>query len=62
MRRSGPDLPSLVAGIALLAFGAVLALDAGGVVELRLEWLGPLALGALGAILLALGLSRGRGD
>ncbi len=59
MPRRTPDLPSLVAGVALLAFGAVLALDAGGVLSLRLEWLGPLAFGVLGAILLALGLSRG---
>jgi hypothetical protein len=59
MRRSRPDLPSLVAGLALLAFGAVLALHAGGVVELGFAWLGPLAFGVLGAILLALGLSRG---
>ena len=58
MRPSTPDIPSLVAGIALLAFGAVLALDAGGAIELRFDWLGPLALGVVGAILLAVGLSR----
>jgi hypothetical protein len=58
MRRRTPDIPSLVAGIALVAFGAVLALDAGGAIELRFDWLGPLAFGVVGAILLAVGLSR----
>ena len=55
---SRPHLPSLVAGIAVLALGTVLALDAGGVLELSFAALGPLACGALGAILLANGLSR----
>ena len=58
MPRRTPDIPSLVAGLALLVFGAVLALDAGGAIDLRFDWLGPLALGVVGAILLAVGLSR----
>ena len=53
-----PDAPSLVAGLCLVAFGIVLALDAAGTFSLRFEVLGPLAFGVLGAILLALGLSR----
>ena len=59
MRRS-PDVPSLVAGLAIVAFGGVLLADATGAVELRFEWLAPVALGAVGAILLALGLDRDR--
>ena len=59
MRRS-PDVVSLVAGLVLLAFGGVLLADATGAVALRFEWLAPLALGAVGAILLALGLDRDR--
>ena len=59
MRRT-PDLPSLVAGLALVAFGGVLMADATGALELRFEWLAPVVFGALGAILLALGLGRDR--
>ena len=53
-----PDVPSLVAGLVILALGGVLLADAGGAIELRFEWLAPVALGAVGAILLALGLAR----
>lgn len=60
MRRRSPDVPSLVAGVALVAFGGVLLADATGAIELRFEWLAPVAFGALGAILLALGLDRDR--
>ena len=56
--RSRPDAPSLVAGFAVLALGGLLLADATGGIELRFEWLGPVALGGLGAVLLALGLSR----
>jgi hypothetical protein len=56
--RRGPDIPSLVAGVAIIALGAVLLADATGALELEFQWLGPVAFGALGAILLALGLSR----
>lgn len=55
-----PDLPSLVAGLAVLAFGGVLMADATGAVELRFEWLAPIVFGAVGAILLVLGLGRDR--
>jgi hypothetical protein len=56
--RDGPDIPSLVAGLAIIGLGGVLLADATGVFELRFELLGPVAFGALGAILLALGLGR----
>ena len=57
MRRS-PDPVSLVAGLVLLAFGGVLLADATDVVELRFAALAPIVCAALGAILLASGLSR----
>ena len=53
-----PDLTSLVAGIAVLALGVFLLLDSTGAVELEFAVLAPLACAALGAILLARGLSR----
>jgi hypothetical protein len=56
--RPAPDVPSLVAGLAIIGLGGVLLADASGVIELRFELLGPVAFGALGAILLALGLGR----
>jgi hypothetical protein len=54
----GPDIPSLVAGLAITGLGGALLADATGAIDLRFEWLAPAALGALGAILLALGLNR----
>jgi hypothetical protein len=53
-----PHLPSLVAGLALVALGAVLLLDALDAYELRFAALAPVACAAVGAILLAAGLSR----
>jgi hypothetical protein len=53
-----PDLPSLVAGIAVILFGIVLLGDALDVVDLRFAALGPLACAVLGAILLASGIAR----
>ena len=54
-----PHVPSLVAGLALLALGGVLLLDATSAIELRFAGLAPLACAAIGAILLSAGLSRG---
>lgn len=54
------DLTSVVAGAAVIALGALLLLDAVGTVELRFGVLGPAACAALGAILLASGMSRPR--
>ena len=56
MRR--PDVPALVAGVALLGFGGVLLLDALGEVQLTFGSMAPIACAAMGATLLALGLSR----
>jgi hypothetical protein len=58
MTRSRPDLPSLVAGIGLLVFGAVLLADALDVVNLSLAAFGPLACFLVGDVLLATGLTR----
>ena len=58
MTRSRPDLPSLVAGIGLLVFGAVLLADALDVVNLSFAAFGPLACFLVGNILLATGLTR----
>jgi hypothetical protein len=64
MRRTWPavrrvDLPSLVAGAALCGLGVLLLLDRVKLVDLRFAAVAPAALAALGAILVALGLSRG---
>ena len=56
---ASPRLPSVVAGLALLAIGGVLMLDATGVLDLRFASLAPIACAAVGAILLASGLARG---
>ena len=57
MRRS-PDPTSLVAGIAVLALGVLLLLDASGTLELRFGVLAPAACATAGAILLASGMTR----
>jgi hypothetical protein len=58
VRAARPDIPALVAGLALLALGGVLLLDAGGAVDLTFGVFAPIACAAVGAILLANGLSR----
>jgi hypothetical protein len=58
VRTARPDVPSVVAGLAVLALGAVLLLDETGVIELSFGLLAPVACAAAGAILLATGLSR----
>lgn len=55
---SRPDRTSLVAGLAICAFGLVLLLDRSGVIDLRLAALAPLACAVVGVILVASGLSR----
>jgi cell wall-active antibiotic response 4TMS protein YvqF len=52
------DAPSLIGGLALVAFGVVLLLDRLDTIDLRFGTLAPIALAAVGAILLALGLTR----
>jgi hypothetical protein len=52
------DLPSLVAGVAVLLLGVVLLLDRVDVLHLQFASLGPLACATIGAVLLAAGLAR----
>ncbi len=58
MSRRRPDPLSLVAGLALIAFGIVLALERSGTLELRFATVAPMASAVVGAILLTSGLSR----
>ena len=53
-----PELASLVAGIALIALGALLLLDALGAFELSFAVLAPAVCAAMGSILLVRGLTR----
>ena len=53
-----PDPLSLVAGLALIAFGIVLLLDGTGALELHFDTMAPMAFAVVGAILLTSGLSR----
>jgi hypothetical protein len=50
----------VVAGIAVLALGVLLLLDASNTIELSFGVLGPVACAATGAILLASGMTRRR--
>ena len=52
------DLPSVVAGVGLLVFGAVLLADAVNAIDLSFAALAPLACFLVGDILLAAGLTR----
>lgn len=61
MRRAGRgriDRLSLVAGIALVAFGVVLLLDRTGTLRLTFGTMAPMAFAVVGVILLVTGLSR----
>lgn len=60
MRRKGePDRLSLTAGLVLVVFGTLLLLDSTGTLQISFAAMAPIAFGAVGAILLASGLSRG---
>jgi hypothetical protein len=50
---------SLTAGLVLVVLGIVLLLDSSGVLHLTFGGMAPIAFGAVGAILLTSGLSRG---
>jgi hypothetical protein len=57
-----PNVTVLLTGIAVIALGVLLVLNADGTIDLRFAYMAPVLVGALGAILLASGLaSRGRG-
>jgi len=59
VRRTGsPDRPSLVAGLVLAALGTVLLLDQAGSIDLDFGSMAPIVFAAIGAILLASGLSQ----
>jgi hypothetical protein len=58
--RPSPDITSLVSGVCVAGLGVLLLLDASGTLDLRFAVLGPAACAALGAILLASGLTRPR--
>lgn len=58
MRAGRPDIPALVAGLALLTLGGVLLLNALDVIDLGFGGFAPIACAVAGAILLANGLSR----
>ena len=60
MERRELDTTSLVAGLALAAFGTLLLLDQADVLTLRFGYFWPAVAATFGAILLASGLSRGR--
>ena len=57
-----PNIASLVSGLALLALGILLVLDAQGSLDLGFAYVGPALLGVVGATLLASGLSSRRRD
>ena len=59
-----PNVTVLLTGVAVLALGVLLVLDADGTIDLRFAYMAPVLVGALGAILFAGGLvgrRRGRG-
>jgi hypothetical protein len=58
VRAGKPDIPALVAGLAVLALGGVLLLDALDAIRLDFGLFAPVACAVTGAILLAKGLSR----
>jgi hypothetical protein len=58
--RRRPDITSLVAGVCIAGLGVLLLLDAAGTLDLRFAVLAPAACAALGAILLASGMTRPR--
>jgi hypothetical protein len=51
---------SLTAGLVLVVLGILLLLDNSGTLHLTFGAMAPIALGAIGAVLLASGLARGR--
>jgi hypothetical protein len=55
-----PDLTSIVAGVCVAGLGVLLLLDATEALDLRFGVLAPAACAALGAILVASGMSRPR--
>jgi hypothetical protein len=60
MNRS-PNVTSMVAGLVVIALGALVVINADGSLDLGFAYMGPALVAALGVILLASGLAaRGR--
>ena len=57
-----PNIASLASGLALLALGILLVLDAQGTLDLGFAYVGPALLGVVGVTLLASGLSSRQRD
>jgi uncharacterized membrane-anchored protein len=57
-----PNLTALVGGVAIVALGVLLVLEAQQSVRLGFAYMAPIMLAALGATLLASGLARRRRD
>ena len=53
-----PDIPTLVAGLAIAALGGVLLIDRTGTADFHFAVLAPAVFAVIGVILLASGLSR----
>jgi cell wall-active antibiotic response 4TMS protein YvqF len=60
VERRSVDITSLVAGLVVVAFGVLLLLDRTDVLNLSFGWFWPAIAAAVGTILLASGLTRGR--
>jgi hypothetical protein len=58
MRRERADRTLIAAGLATVALGALLLLDQTGVIDVRFDYMLPAVLAAIGAVLLAAGLSE----
>jgi hypothetical protein len=58
MRRGHADRTLIAAGLAAVALGALLLLDRTGVLDLKLNYMLPAVLAAIGAVLLVAGLSE----
>ena len=58
MRRGRADRTLIVAGLATIALGTLLLLDRTDVIDVRFDYMLPAVLAAIGAVLLAAGLSE----
>ena len=56
MTRGRADRTLIVAGLATVALGGLLLLDRTGVIDVRVDYMLPAVLAAVGAVLLAAGL------
>jgi len=56
---ASPDRLSLIAGLVLVVLGTVLLLCSRGTLQMSIGAMAPIAFAAVGAILLASGLTRG---